>query len=180
MNGRVLSLGLGSLMPFFCCLACGESNQAQNSQQALALLDASAWVESENQGAVPLPDEYLSRECRPGGWGEENDALEVDTGLCPVVDLAQPSLSSAQEGQRLRIEWWHQDLAALSPGQGVIALSVKDKIIWQREVQIPSAAAAYTDEVELNIGFDQGDVIHFHLHNHGANSWNLYRVELIQ
>ena len=134
------------------CSSCAQETQEQSGQPQ-ALVEAKAWVEAEAQGVVSVPDEYLSKECLSYGWGEEASSLEVDTGLCPFIDLAQPALVEAKAGQRLRVEWWHQDLAALTPGQGVIALSVKGKIIWQREVQIPADAAAYTDELELNTSF---------------------------
>ncbi|MFK7930794.1 MAG: hypothetical protein AB8H79_21605 [Myxococcota bacterium] len=116
--------------------------------------------------------------CLPTGIGPELGGFEIDTTDCPYASLEQPALARGRVGDTLVIEWWHQALAALEPSTGHLALTLEDEVIWEREVPIPNPAQTYRDEVELPIDIPRGTPVLLHLHNHGANTWNVFHVQL--
>lgn len=114
--------------------------------------------------------------CEVTGWGPELGGLEVDTGLCPYANLVQPSLRRVREGERLQVIWFHQGLAALEPSEGHIALATEKGILWEAFVPIPSDPKSYQDMFDARFDLEAGEPIYLHLHNHGANTWNLLEV----
>jgi hypothetical protein len=72
---------------------------------------------------------------------------------------------------------WHSALVSDPPAEAHLALQIGDDLLYERVVPVPSEAAAYTDSVEVPFRADAGEIVTFHLHNHGANTWNLLRVE---
>ena len=50
-------------------------------------------------------------------------------------------------------------------------------MLYERTVAIPAEATAYTEAFSSPLASEPGATVTFHLHNHGANTWNLLRVE---
>lgn len=139
------------------------------------LVDVGSWTAATSTD--PWADHATPGvDCRPGGVGREDLTLEVDTGECPYAFLAQPLLHGFDVGDRLEIVFWHADLAALEPSDGHIALLIDDAVLWERTVSIPSSPCAYADTIEAPLEAIAGQSIRLHLHNHGANTWNLHRI----
>ncbi|MEO0603541.1 MAG: hypothetical protein AAF211_19030 [Myxococcota bacterium] len=106
----------------------------------------------------------------------EDGALEVDTGLCDYVLLEQPLLADVRAGEAVEIVFWHNELAALEPAEAHVAFGVAGEVWLDRTLPIPSLAGAYADVVEVPVDTPAGAGLQLHLHNHGANTWNVLRV----
>lgn len=117
--------------------------------------------------------------CSRAGWGPELGGIELLTGPCPYVSLQAPLDVQIRAGDTLRVSWWHQQLASLTPAEGHIALTTEDAILWERTVEIPHAAESHVDDAIAPVDLDPGTPIFMHLHNHGANAWTLFHVEHI-
>ncbi len=142
-----------------------------------ALADMGSWIEAE--GLDPLashrPD---GADCPLGGvLVEEGGKLEVDTGLCGYAWLEQPMAADLIVGDVVEISMWHQDLVAEEPAEGHVAILVGDEILWEVTVAIPAEPTPYTESVQVPFAAEAGAPIQLHLHNHGANTWNLLRIE---
>ena len=72
---------------------------------------------------------------------------------------------------------WHSALVAQEPAEGHFALLVDGELLWEKLVTIPADAGAYNDVVPVELQAEAGQTLQLHLHNHGANTWNLLRVE---
>lgn len=141
------------------------------------LLDGARWSQADADAGPFAAHGEGAPDCRAAGWGPELGGLEVDTGECPYASLQQRTLVRARAGDRLVVEWWHQRLASVEPSEGHLALTVDDHVLWERVVPIPSDAATYLDDIELPVDIPLDTPVLLHLHNHGTNTWNLFRVE---
>ena len=162
----------------FALLGCAEGSDAPPRERG-SLVDPLGWA-SEDPELAPFGEHHgpETPACLPGGWGPEFGGLEVDTGECPYASLTQAARTFGRPGDLLHVEWWHQDLAAVEPGTGHLALAVGDEVLWEREVRIPFPARSYTDTVPIDVEFEPDAPVHLHLHNHGANTWTIFRVEV--
>ncbi len=115
-------------------------------------------------------------ECPVGTVTVEDGALEVDTGLCDYVLLEQPLLADVQAGELVEIVFWHNELAALSPAEAHVAFAIDGSVVVEHTIPIPSLAAAYAETVEITDDVAVGAPLVLHLHNHGANTWNVLRI----
>mgnify|MGYP000088099263 CR=1 FL=1 len=141
-----------------------------------ALVDSAAWV--ENPTADPMPEHRpADSDCAPSGWGLEGSSVEVDTGLCPFAVLAQPALADLRRGDRVEVVLWHKDLVAEEPAEAHVLITMGDVVVYEDFVAIPAEPVAYTEEVEVAGDAPAGAPIVLHLHNHGANSWNLLSID---
>lgn len=143
------------------------------------LLDMSVWVEGDDAVA---PDPLASHRptdgvCPPGSVLVEGGSVEVQTGICTYAWLQQPALTDLRKGERVELVFWHSALVADGPAEGHLALWVDDEPLYDRVVPIPADATAYTESVVVPFTSPEGAIVTFHLHNHGANTWNLLRVE---
>ena len=142
----------------------------------LDLADMAQWVQDPGPDPLASHREADDPDCLPQGTIAEGLTLEVDTAACPYAFLTQPLAGSFDEGAPLEIVFWHADLAALEPSEGHIALFVEGRTLWERWIGIPGEPCAYTDVIEAPFAAESGMDLQLHLHNHGANTWNLRRV----
>ncbi len=161
--------------------ACGGSDaplraNASDAGSAASLIDNGQW-EPVSAEADPLaqhrPSEVV---CPQGAYLEEDGALEVQTGYCNYLAVAQPVLDALRAGDVLRIVLWHDRLVA-DPAEAHAALWLGDEVTWEREVAIPSDAAVYDEEIVVERDVPRGTRVGFHLHNHGYNAWSLVSIE---
>jgi len=75
------------------------------------------------------------------------------------------------------VVFWHAILVSDAPAQGHLALWVGDHELYDKVVDIPHDPDAYTEDVTADFHSAPGDVVTYHLDNHGTNTWNLLRVE---
>jgi hypothetical protein len=127
----------------------------------------------------PLPGHFpTGASCPEGGALMEGASFEVRSGTCTYGWFQQPSLIDLRPGDPLELVFWHSALVSEDPdAQGHLALHVGDDLLYERVVDIPSDPMAYTEPIEVGFAAPVGAVVTMHLHNHGANDWNLLRVE---
>ncbi len=111
--------------------------------------------------------------CPDVGWGVEGTSVEVSTGDCNYFSVEQPLLQDVPKGTHIHVNLWHQVLHAEAPATGHAALAVGEDVLWEREVSIPGPGSVHGDVVRAPRDLRAGERVVFHLHNHGANTWNL-------
>lgn len=153
-------------------LACTGCDVAAGS-----LVDPGAWVEAD---ADPLADDVPGdTSCEPGSWYVESGDLEISTAACDYLALQQPLLLDVGRGEAIEIVGWHADLFADEPAEGHLALLAGETVLWEYRVDIPADAAVFTSTVDAPERLRAGEPVTLHLHNHGANTWELVGVEAV-
>lgn len=146
-----------------------------------ALVEAAAWVPVEGD-EDPFADEVPGVACDPIGLGLEDfggeQAFHVLTARCPRVTLVQPALTDAWAGEALFVRLWHYDLTAPEPAETVLALAVDGLEVWREVVPIPATSAVVLGEARLPLPVAPGAPVAFHLHNHGANAWEILEISV--
>ncbi len=105
-------------------------------------------------------------------------AFEVRTGAdgCDWLSVSQPILAPVAAGDLVRVRVWHFELRADVRAEAHAALAIGGRTIWERRVAIPAEGGLLLDTVEAPRSWPAGTPLVFHLHNHGANTWNLLDV----
>ncbi|MFT6142189.1 MAG: hypothetical protein ACJAZO_001998 [Myxococcota bacterium] len=141
------------------------------------MLDPSAWLEDPT--ADPLPDHrQTDAPCLPLGVEQELGGIEIQTGDCPYAILSQPILADVRAGRSLTLLAWHNDLIAPEPSAGHLLLIMGGQTLIDWTPEIPSDADVVDETVVLLQRVQAGDMAILHLHNHGANTWNVNAVEV--
>jgi len=142
------------------------------------LIDNTTWSPLD-PADDPLPSHRPDgAHCDDGSWYEEGGNLEVLTDTCSYLELSQPLLLDVHERDTIRIEGFHEALYANPPAQAHMALIVGDTVLWEYFADIPSDADVFTTTVDPPRAMKAGEPIIVHLHNHGANTWDLVSVDV--
>ena len=54
-----------------------------------------------------------------------------------------------------------------------VAISVGGTVIWENLIEIPNKGGIYDIAVPSTVAAPVGEMIEYHLHNHGNNTWTL-------
>lgn len=111
--------------------------------------------------------------CPDNAWYEEDGALEVQTGYCNYLSLSQPSKATINKGDDLHLVLWHSQLRFDEPAEAHAAISVGGTVIWENLIEIPNKGGIYDITVPSTVAAAVGEMIEYHLHNHGNNTWTL-------
>ncbi|MEP5763486.1 MAG: hypothetical protein ABJ308_02795 [Halieaceae bacterium] len=142
------------------------------------LVDVDAWL-MQDAGEDSLAEHRpVPVDCPDNSWYNEDGALEVETGYCNYLSLAQPTLVDINAGDQLHIVLWHGDLAFEEPAAAHVAVSIDGKLLWEAEVEIPADAEIFDTRVDVPFAAPAGSTVEYHLHNHGFNSWTLLQLEV--
>ncbi len=138
-----------------------------------------AWVD------LGLPDPLEAHRpagaaCATGSWGPESGSLEVDTGACGFLSVRQPLRAWLEAGDPVELVLWHDWLTAEAPATGHLALFAGEALLFEHLVDIPADPEAYTFTFDSPLSAAPGASVTLHLHNHGANTWNLLRLERVE
>lgn len=145
----------------------------------IPLVTAEAWQaappEADPVDTNPGPDAIM---CLELDWQVELGGLEIETTRCNYAVLQQPLLADIDVGARLRVlVWWHS-LISVEPTEGHLAVAVGDQVIWEERIDIPGPADVRQLELSSPIAATAGTIVTLHLHNHGANTWNVNELAL--
>lgn len=116
--------------------------------------------------------------CPLGAWIYEMKGLEINTATCNYAMFSQPALVGVAKGARLRASLYHFDLIAAEPATAHVALLIGEVVVWEQEVSIPGKANAFTIDFPSPMAWSEGTLVHFHLHNHGQNTWTMGSIEV--
>ena len=138
------------------------------------LADMTLWGPPEE--ADPFDDAPPDGACPIGGTTVEGSTFETNTGLCTYLWTEQPLLADLVPGDVIELVFWHSTLVADGPAEGHLALAVGGEALFEERVPIPADYTAYTAQAEVGFAAEAGAPLGLHLHNHGANTWNLLRI----
>lgn len=116
--------------------------------------------------------------CDPSSIAVEYEGVEISTADCSYAQLIQPARVDVVAGQTARIVAWHQDLVAEEDAEAHIAVLAGSTVIWEKEVEIPSLAQSWDEELVFTDDVGVGERLTLHLHNHGSNTWTLLSISL--
>jgi hypothetical protein len=106
--------------------------------------------------------------------------LEINTDFCDYATVRQPSLRALVPGDIVAIRTWHYPLTAPAPAQAHLALAIDGEIAWEQLVPSPAEEAFVDGELALDRDLPAGTELQFHVHNHGANSYDLLAIEIVR
>ena len=180
--------------------ACGDSSEAlehpleldmtrnpidafvPNQNKSTPIVAGAAWVKTffrpELFGHAHDPDAT----CLGLPYREEYGGVEISTERCEEITLIQPSLTEIKEGDEIRIIAWHSRLVSEDPGThvGNFMVAIGDRIVWSEQSAIPSEARSFDVTLQSQVNVALGESVRVHVHNHGANAWNLLTIEKIE
>lgn len=148
---------------------------AAESQQ---LIDANDWVMQSAADDSFSAHRMAAVNCPDNSWYNEDGALEVQTGYCNYLALAQPAKVALTQGDTLHLVLWHGNLAFAEPAQAHAAITVDGRTVWEEYVAIPTDANIYDVRVPIDFNAPVGSKVEYHLHNHGYNTWTLLQLDV--
>jgi hypothetical protein len=145
----------------------------------ISLIDPTRWTQL-SQGEDPFADRLPEVACAPDAAVpevlSETLAYGVDTGRCNYLTARQTTLTHVAAGESVVIRLWHFELDAPNPGEAHAVALLDGLPLLDRRIPIPSPGGLVKVEVPIDRAIAAGAPVHFHLHNHGANSWALVEV----
>jgi hypothetical protein len=148
---------------------------------ALPLVDPSRWLRVD-ASEDPFDDRPLQVDCPLIATVHEvlgnEPVFDVDTGQCNYLAVVQPTLRDVPAGARLRVRLFHFDLNAPMPAEAHAAIVVQGLFVLDERVPIPASGGLIARELRAERAIPAGTPIHFHLHNHGQNTWALVEVSV--
>jgi len=124
----------------------------------------------------PWPGGDTQPPCPPRAGQLEEGFFEIDLKECGWVTAEAQSRASIAQGQLLTTLIFHTALVADSPGSATLGLMADGEELWRLEVPIPSPTDFHEVEIRLAAPLRQGSALHWHVHNHGANSYRIGAV----
>jgi hypothetical protein len=166
--------------------ACDDGGPAPTPEPASASLverERWEWVEDVDEDAfgaerpeTTVCDPILGIGAEMFGGAEL--VLEINTDFCDYATVRQPSTQPLQPGDRVSIRVWHYALTTPPPAEAHIALAVDGEVVWEERVPSPAAAALVEGEIAIDRDVPAGTELQFHVHNHGANTYDLLSLEV--
>lgn len=171
-------MGVGRTLPILLSVfACDEPGPSTCEATDPAVIAVPGGWTLATADQDPFPDRPDEPRCPEWGLRVEGGSLEVNTGDCSYATLTQATPAELPAGSRLTATVAHFDLFAPEPAMAHVALALGDTVLWSRDLPVPLAASVYPVEVVLTEPVPAGTPLLFHVHNHGANSWFLTRIE---
>jgi hypothetical protein len=165
-GSRICALVLG-------LAACGADPPLRDP---VPLVDHRSWSIAED-GADLYAEHRPAEDCSPVRFGPEvlsgQDVVEVVSGGCLYVTLAQPSLHDVLEGEVIHLRLWHYPLIGTEPGTAHIGLAFGDREVYRAERPIPTEEALLETYWRASFAVTASTTIQFHVHNHGFNAYDL-------
>lgn len=147
----------------------------------MSLAEGGAWERvtdaAEDPFAALRPADAV---CDPSGFGVDplTFSFEVRTDVCDYLTVRQGSLVALAAGDVITVEAAHGQLAAAAPSTGTMALALDGEVVWEWTAAIPGEADAVKEDVVAPRALPAGAAMHLHVHNHGANSWELVSLKV--
>lgn len=110
----------------------------------------------------------------------EDDALEIDTRFgCGWATVSQPLQQDLRAGDDVQVRVFYFSQASFPEAQAEVAVALDGEIVVSELVDIPTGSDLIAPRVTLTRDVAKGSLAHFHIGNHGDNSWNLIELALI-
>ncbi len=143
-----------------------------------SLIAVNAWsMQSANDDSLAA-HRPVEVHCPDISWYNEDGALEVETGYCNYLSLAQPAQAAVARGDILHLVLWHGALVFEQPAEAHVAITVDGHKVWEQNVKIPAEADIYDVRIPVDFDAPAGSKVEYHLHNHGYNTWTLLQLDV--
>lgn len=145
----------------------------------VSLVDHARWerVSAEDD---PAGDRPADVSCLPEATTVELLGTEVTYGVetahCNYLAVEQRTLVAVPAGATIAVRLWHFALSAKEPAQAHARVLVAGRVVLDEIVPIPSDGGLVTAELIADQPLAVGATVHFHLHNHGENTWALVEI----
>jgi len=149
-----------------------------SAAESLQLIDVNDWAMQSATDDTYSAHRPAEVNCPDNSWYNEDGALEVETGFCNYLSLAQPSKTALAKGNSLHLVLWHGNLSFAEPAQAHVAITIDGHTAWEETVKIPSEADIYDVRIPIDFDAPAGSKVEYHLHNHGYNTWTLLQLEV--
>jgi hypothetical protein len=124
--------------------------------------------------ADPWPGRPVDAPACPGRTVyDESGSVEIDTNLCSWVSVVADARHDVAAGDPVELLFFHSALVADEPAEAVMGVAIAGTELWTTTVPVPSASGFYAPELPSPIDVAEGDPIVLHVHNHGANTYQL-------
>lgn len=100
----------------------------------------------------------------------------IDTERCGYVTVEQPARTNIEAGDLLHYRLWHFELRAAEPATARIAFALDRRTVHELELAIPGPSGLDAPYFEAPFDVSEGAPVHFHLQNHGSNSYALLEL----
>lgn len=105
--------------------------------------------------------------------------LEINTDFCDYATVRQPTLRPLLAGDTVTLRAWHYELTTPAPAEAHLALAIDGALVWETYVPSPAEGAFVDAELVVERDVPTGAELQFHVHNHGANSYDLLSIERV-
>lgn len=176
--GSVTTLPLDSGMDDSGPLASSDAGPPPRTAR-VSLIDPYAWTQLGPEEDL-FEDRPEDVECAVDAAAAEllggEIAFGVDTGRCSYVTARQVTREHVAAGETIIVRLWHFELNAPKTGKAHAVVDVDGLRLLDERVPIPAPGGLIRATVPLERTIAAGAPVHFHLHNHGANSWALVEI----
>ncbi|MBM76223.1 MAG: hypothetical protein CMK59_12540 [Proteobacteria bacterium] len=154
------------------CLS-GKNDSGLNEAPPPELVDLNAW-RIGNPQSDPFP-EHIPEEviCPLTAFRMELEQLEVQMGLCNYAHLVFELNQDLPKNTNTELLILHTGLWAEEAALAHISWGFESDILWEANPPVPSQAEFFFIEHKTTKAYSKGELIHLHLHNHGANDWKV-------
>ena len=107
-------------------------------------------------------------------------AFEIDTRFgCGWATASQPIAHDVAAGSLVQVRVFYFSQNTFPAAEATVALALAGDIVMDERVAIPTSSGLLAPQVPVPRDLAAGELAHFHVGNHGDNSWNLVEVSSI-
>ena len=174
----ILMVGLSLL--FISC----DPGSASDSRETAALLNQDLWTPVENELTHLFPPKTEDHSCEEEGYKSEflggSYVFSVLTTFCDYIIVRQETLVDIQEGDTVKIRFWHSQLTAPFDYVAVANIVIDEEEIWREEFPIPLLESGISkSEWIATSDIPSGTPIYLHVNNHGNNEYSLIEIMVL-
>jgi len=151
-------------------------------KEPLVTADGWTFVEPADDALWPPPPDAAlctASDIQVARFGAD-DAVEIDTRFgCGWATVSQPLGAPLIAGDRVQVRVFYFAQATFPADTAGIAIAVDGDIVVRETVAIPAASGLVAPVVPVERDVAAGALAHFHVGNHGDNSWNLIELSRV-
>ena len=164
-------------------LSCDPGSTSDPREQA-SLIDQDLWTPVESELTHLFPPKTEDHSCEEEGYKSEflggSYVFSVLTTFCDYIIVRQETLVDIQEGDTVKIRFWHSQLTAPFDYVAVANIVIDEEEIWREEFPIPLLESGISkSEWIATSDIPSGTPIYLHVNNHGNNEYSLVEIMLL-
>ncbi len=151
-------------------------------KEAVVVPDGWAFVDPAADALWPAPEGAAlctAEDIQVQNFGVD-EAVEVDTRFgCGWATVSQPTLVDLDAGDDVQVRVFYFSQLTFPAAQAEVAIALDGEVVSSTLVDIPSSSGLIAPRLTLTRAVPAGSLAHFHVGNHGDNSWNLIELARI-